>query len=796
MPQHTHHAPKNQIPAADRFRSAQFPRVAHDEPAGISLFLERLAHADADCAISVTTLNRLWHECEMDDIEPSAEQNATNTGSLTWHPASFCRLAEGLGALLVRHPSMALAIEHIAFRIGLGTRREPAASAESGFGVFGRPWHDEPLTLSPSPTQTGAWVLDGVAVNPGPTSTPMLLPVTFTDHSATKSSEERSAWLLVKPPETCRAATEGDAPLVGTVTRWQFKSLAIEGTQLVATWSTGDPTFRNGGSEFLALWWCFVASGMASQIMANTPMGPAGSGANFEWEREWFAARTLADLALVRTPLQNDGAEPLATAISDLTRMAADKTRHTAIWILNQVQETTTAWQKGTRTLMASSDWLRTWVPSFSPQGPFFANLPIPNAKPEVETPIRSAATPAPSEPDLAKGPLTGVRILDFTRLYPGPLATMLMAEMGADVIKLEDPARPDHMRQYPPFVGDQAAGHLAVNRSKRSLAIDTGNERGQAVIRRLLPEFDVFIEGFKPGVMAAMGLDFENTSAINPRLIQVSVTGFGHTGPYRDKAGHDLNYIGYSGLLDGNRDGNGTPILPGAQVADVAGGAYMAVIGTLAALRARDAGGKGQHVDVAMLDGVLPLLSLQLAHMQAATGGEQRPVDLLSGGLPAYGVYRCKDDKWIALGMLEPKFWKRFCGCVGKPDWVGRHFEMGIAGKGLREELSALFATRTRDAWVALTEEANACLSPILTSSELAADAQLQARGMLPEPSPPKGLRFFGAGIPLKFSGTPGTMRGPAPELGADTEAVLRDLGMNPEEIESLKRDKVIWTV
>jgi len=365
--------------------------------------------------------------------------------------------------------------------------------------------------------------------------------------------------------------------------------------------------------------------------------------------------------------------------------------------------------------------------------------------------------------------------VLELARLYPGPMAGMMLADMSADVIKIEDPDRPDPMRGYPPFVDGQSAGYLAVNRNKRSLALNLNSERGQGIFWDLVKRSDVVLEGFRPGVLDEAGLGYEAARKVNPRIVYVSLTGYGQTGPYARAAGHDLNYVGYTGLL-GAMAGEAAPVPPPAQVADTAGGAYLAVTACLAALWSRERTGAGQRVDVAMLDGALPLMTLQLAHHWAAPSAG--PL-MLSGGVACYGIYRCKDGRCVALGALEPKFWKAFCEMAERPDWVSRQFDQGERRDALVADMNALFAAKTRAAWLALAKGKDVCLTPVLSLDEVASDPHLKARGMIQEVD---GVRTVGP--PLKFSGHAdrGAARS-APPLGADTAAILRELGFDADE-------------
>lgn len=384
--------------------------------------------------------------------------------------------------------------------------------------------------------------------------------------------------------------------------------------------------------------------------------------------------------------------------------------------------------------------------------------------------------------------------MLDLTRLYPGPLAAMLMGGMGAEIIKVEDAMRPDYLRSSPPFHGTHSAAFLATNHGKKSLALALDTPAGKALLVELVKTADVFLEGFRPGVMAKLGLDYLSMRRVNPKLVYVSLTGYGQTGPYANQAGHDLNYAGYSGILDTTGTAE-KPIAPGVQMADVAGGTYMSVIGCLAALHARAASGEGQHVDVAMLDGVLPLASLQYAHHQAMNPPLERGKLFLSGATACYGIYACADGKQVVLGALEIKFWQAFCQLIERPDWVQRHLAQGPANDELAADLKALFVTGTRDEWVARAGAGDACLTPLKQLDELADDPHLKHREMIVQHQT-EGGSFHTIGTPVKFSGTPAkAAERPAPDLGADSTAVLRELGYSDKEITRFFRDGTVYT-
>ncbi len=373
------------------------------------------------------------------------------------------------------------------------------------------------------------------------------------------------------------------------------------------------------------------------------------------------------------------------------------------------------------------------------------------------------------------QGPLVGLRIVDLTRLLPGPLAGMLMADMGAEVIKVEDPDSPDYIRDFPPLIDGTSAYYLALNRSKRSFTLDYRSEEGVRILKKLVATADVLIEQFRPGVMEKLGLGFEELEKVNPKLIYVSITGYGQDGPYMDKAGHDLNYISYAGFT--GITGNGEPAIPGGQIADVAAGSYMTVNACLAALYSRERTGEGQHVDVSMTDCTMPILTLPFAKHQADKLSIGPGEFELAGGVVNYNIYKTADDKYMALGALEPKFCNAFCDADDRTEWKLLAFTDDKEKlKELREEVSMLFASENREYWETLANKHDMCLSPVLTLAELEADKQLKHRDMIVELAQGDS-QFKVIGIPLKFSKTKAAISWPAPKLGEDTQAILREL-------------------
>jgi alpha-methylacyl-CoA racemase len=379
------------------------------------------------------------------------------------------------------------------------------------------------------------------------------------------------------------------------------------------------------------------------------------------------------------------------------------------------------------------------------------------------------------------QGPLQGIRILDLTRLLPGPLGTMLMADMGAEVIKIEDPQAPDYVRVFPPFVGGESVNYLAYNRSKRSMFLDYKSEEGRKIFFELVKTADVVVEQFRPNFLDKLGIGYEAAKAINPKIIYVSVTGYGQTGPYAHLAGHDLNYISYAGVLGLTGNSQTAPVVPGVQLADIAGGSYMSVIATLSALHARTQTGIGQHVDVSMTDAVMPLLSVSYATYSATNQEQERGTFPLSGGMPNYGVYETQDKKYIALGTLEPKFWGKFCDLVSKPDWkmfmVPQTPEQLLSFKNL---IAGLFLEKTQIDWVEFGFKNDLLISPVHGLEDLENDPHLIERQMIIETEHPKAGKLKSIGVPLKFSVTQAKPSWAAPILGEDTEAILRELIKN----------------
>lgn len=392
-------------------------------------------------------------------------------------------------------------------------------------------------------------------------------------------------------------------------------------------------------------------------------------------------------------------------------------------------------------------------------------------------------------------GPLLGLKILDLTRLLPGPLATMLLADMGAEVIKIEAPKFYDYARDFPPHLGGESIAYLSFNRSKRNLCLDYQSPEGKEIFLNLVKEADIVIEQFRPGVMDKMGLGYEDLKKINPKIIYVSITGYGQTGPYAHLAGHDLNYITLAGLLSGNQ--LSAPQVPLPQIADIAGGSYMAVIGCLSAIYARQKTRVGQFVDISMMDGVMPLaINAQAAYLLA---NQLIPRDLmfLSGGLLNYGIYPCKNNRYIALGTLEAKFWERFCEIVNKPEWKNRIvYKTQAELHQYKQELTDLFLQEDAEYWAELGLKHDLLLNVVYELNEVEKDPHVQAREMIVELEHTTAGKIKTMGVPIKFSETKAQIAWPPALLGEDSIAIMREAGVNETTIEDLINKGILKTV
>lgn len=388
---------------------------------------------------------------------------------------------------------------------------------------------------------------------------------------------------------------------------------------------------------------------------------------------------------------------------------------------------------------------------------------------------------------------LEGVRVLDLTRLLPGPFCTMLLADYGAEVIKVEQPGIGDYGRAVEPLIQGYSARHLTINRNKKSMTLDLKHEKGKAVFRKLAREADVIVESFRPGVMKKLGLSYDEIREINPGIVYCSITGYGQDGPYRNLPGHDINYIGFSGILGliGLKDGE--PVVPGVQIADIGGGSLMALAGILMALFYKQRTGKGQYVDVSMLDGALSWIAGYASGYFIDGQVPKRGTLRLSGKYAWYDVYPTKDGKALAVGASEKKFWRRFCELLGKEEWIELHMAGPEIQEQIRQELRQIFRTKDQAEWLKLLMEEETCVGPVYELDEVFSDPQVLARNMVIETNHPVLGVLKQVGFPLKFSEAEGAVRRPAPELGEHTREILTSLGLTADEIEELAAENVI---
>ena len=375
------------------------------------------------------------------------------------------------------------------------------------------------------------------------------------------------------------------------------------------------------------------------------------------------------------------------------------------------------------------------------------------------------------------ESPLSDLRVLDLSRLLPGPYATLVLAALGARVDKLEDPAGGDYLRNLPPIVDGRSVLFESVNRGKRSLALDLKSVAGKNVFRRLVQRYDLLVEGFRPGVMERLGLSYDQLQAQNPRLIYCSLSGYGQTGPDRLKVGHDLNYIARAGVLGYGGAPGGPPAMPGVQIADV-GSALSALVGLLSALHQRNRTGQGCYLDIALNEAALAFLYPHLA-TRLATGAAgpalSRGTDLLNGGNANYNLYRTADGRYLSVGAVEPKFFLELCTRLGKPHLPRLADGSAESEARIRNELAQIFSTQSLSEWVTHFAGSQCCVEPVYEGDEVLSDPQLLSRDL-----------FRNAQIRLPFAMT-GFLTEPAPGLGEQSAQILAEAGFRQDEIEEL---------
>lgn len=373
--------------------------------------------------------------------------------------------------------------------------------------------------------------------------------------------------------------------------------------------------------------------------------------------------------------------------------------------------------------------------------------------------------------------PLKGIRVLDLTRLLPGPYTSMMLADFGADVIKIEAPGEGDYARWYEPRKDQYSPMFCSLNRNKRSMTLNLKSDQDKNIFKDLVKTADVLIESFRPGVMKRLGLDYDELKKLNPKLIYCAITGYGQTGPYAEKPGHDMNFLSYSGLLELQGEQTGKPVLSSVQIGDLGGGALMGTIGILLAILERKQSGQGQFIDISMLDGAISWMQAILPEYLAFGEMPKRGASMLNGGKACYEIYQTKDDRYLAVAALEEKFWVNFCKVIGKEELIPKLDAPLEEQNKMKEVIQQRLSTKTLDEWMCLFEKVEACVSPVLNVGEMVKNPQVAARGMIEE------VYIPGLGVtkqvanPIKLSRTRAGIYRLAPDLGEHNDEILAEL-------------------
>ena len=390
-------------------------------------------------------------------------------------------------------------------------------------------------------------------------------------------------------------------------------------------------------------------------------------------------------------------------------------------------------------------------------------------------------------------GLLRELKMLDLSRLLPGPYCSLLLADLGMEVLKVEDPEQGDYVRRIGPIRKKDSAIFLALNRNKKSIKLNLKIREGKEIFYKLIQSYDILLESFRPGVMDRLGIGYQELKKRNPRVILCSLSGYGQDGPYQERSGHDINYIGLGGVLEITGAKNGDPVLPGVQIADIGGGGMMAAIAILAAAIHREKTGEGQFLDISMMDSVVSWLSIH-AGKYFMDGELLKRGDMpLTGRYACYQVYPTKDGRHMSLGALEPKFWKNFCEAIGRRGLIDKQFIEGEERLRVIKEIQNLFKTKTQGEWVDFFKNVDACCEPILTFEEVFQHPQVLHRQMVMEVEHPVEGKVRQLGNPIKSSEFPFEIRAPSPAWGEHTIEVLKAIGFSGEEIKHFKEVKAI---
>jgi crotonobetainyl-CoA:carnitine CoA-transferase CaiB-like acyl-CoA transferase len=390
--------------------------------------------------------------------------------------------------------------------------------------------------------------------------------------------------------------------------------------------------------------------------------------------------------------------------------------------------------------------------------------------------------------------PLSGYKIIDCSRLLPYQYCTLLLGDLGSEVLKIEEPGRGDYGR-WDDFnePGRERLAFPMANRNKKSLTLNLKEKAGREILLKLAQKYDVLLETFRPGTMERLGLDYRSVKEVNPRIIYCSGTGFGQTGPYRLKAGHDINYISLAGILGVCGIQTGRPVIPGVPFADMVGGGVFTALAIIAALLGRENTGEGKYIDVAMTDVMTSLNIMNIAiALTQKTGRGMMPFSLRGLSL-CYNVYKTKDGKFVSIGDLESKFWRNLCTEIGREDLIDKNYHNYQDGDETTESLKILFASKTQAEWIEFMKGVDDCFSPVYSPEETLDDPHLKSRGMITHMADPQRGEMLQIGFPALFSEELDYKRSPAPFLGENTGEILRELGYSLEEIEKLKSNGTI---
>jgi len=386
---------------------------------------------------------------------------------------------------------------------------------------------------------------------------------------------------------------------------------------------------------------------------------------------------------------------------------------------------------------------------------------------------------------------LDGLHVLDLSRLLPGPLCTMILGDLGADVVKVEQPEIGDYARFAPPLIGDTGSAFLMLNRNKRSITLNLKNAEAKEILHKLATKADVFVESYQPGVAERLGVGYPAIRKVNEHIIYCSISGYGQTGPYRDLVGHDLNYAAYSGAIGATGLKGGPPVIPAIQISDIQSAIYAAVAIT-AALYRREKTGEAEFIDVSLMDTAVASMIMPLSFLFAGASTE-RGESFLSGGAPFYNVYETKDRRFISIASLEPKFWVELCNALGVEEYQDQQIVSAEVSQQIRADLAEKFREKKRDEWVKILNEREIPCAPVYDLSEVPADPQVRARKMIFEMETEAFGKLNQLATPIRISHNPLIVRSGPPKLGQHTLEILRGLGYSTKDVERLKTEGAI---